>query len=439
MALHTHKAPYTALLQALILHLPTSGPLLRRLQYEARHPSPTARVLTTFAEEEDPNANANTSSEPQPWLAAYVDVYCGLATQAWIFSSTESKVTSTSTSTSTPTSIISKREREITKTQLFSLFTLIRTDLIPPYLDFLASQPPPPPTEKEQQGVKKLPAHPPSSILVGTVHEALIDLLVELTKETDTDTETKAGNRLRIHRGPDLLNAKYCFPSSAFESGSQSDADNPETRLRIHRGQDVLYKKYSFPSSAFSGDEKATTTTQTVGNEKANEYIYTFTSSLGAFGIQRHHLDLVKSRTNIPRSSGTLMAMGGVALYHRPSLPSPIPIPDKEKENEMPIAWAFLGFDGSLCTLHVEPEHRGRGLGGLVGREVMKSGGEVFGPTYFLDGTSQGRNGEGEREGGQEWFFADVAVENMASRRVMEKMGGEARWNVAWLVIEVDI
>jgi hypothetical protein len=38
----------------------------------------------------------------------------------------------------------------------------------------------------------------------------------------------------------------------------------------------------------------------------------------------------------------------------------------------MPIGWAFLGFDGSLCSSHAEPEHRARGLAGVVGREVME-------------------------------------------------------------------
>ena len=91
-------------------------------------------------------------------------------------------------------------------------------------------------------------------------------------------------------------------------------------------------------------------------------------------------------------------------------------------DTEMPIAWAFLGFDGSLSTLYVELEHRGQGLAVLVGREVMRVG---LG--------SGGMFGSGFSE--EEWAYADVAMENVASRRVMEKMGGKIGWPVSWAVV----
>ncbi|KAL4952565.1 hypothetical protein BDW69DRAFT_20365 [Aspergillus filifer] len=365
--MHIHKAPYTSLLKSLVQYLPNSGPLLRRIQYEARHPTSTAQVLASFPETEDSDVSVDYDT---PCLAAFVDVFRGLETQVYVFSSLETKAKDT----------IATEERDIGKSQLLDLFTYIRRKLTPAYLDFLSSQSATPVPVEKEEGVAKIPAHPTTSVLLGSANEIVVGLLVDLDSETDK-------KQFHIHRGQHQLYAKYCFPSSAFESVTSNASDD------------------------FNWEEAG----------------YTFVDKNGVPGIQEGHIPLVKRRTNIPRSKETLLAMGGVALYHRPAS---LPNPASAGEDEMPIAWAFLGFDGSLCTLHVEAEHRGKGLGGVVGKEVMKRGGDVFGS---LD--SDGKNGDQ----GQEWFFADVSIDNTASRRVMEKMGGEARWDVAWVVVEVDM
>ncbi|RDW90263.1 uncharacterized protein DSM5745_02038 [Aspergillus mulundensis] len=451
MAIHIHHHPYTGLLSQLSAHLPQSGPLLRRIQHEANSatPSPTARVLASFPAGENEDL---AIEHAEPWIAAYVDVHRGPDTQVWVFSSLETRSPAPSTSTPTGHTIqngkgnanITEHQKQITKAHLLTLFTFIRTDLVPGYLDMLSSQPIAAHKESEE-GVKKIPPHPLASVLLGSVHESTVRLIVELAAEEKT---------LRVHRGQNIFYAKYCFPSSSFEHS-------------VH-GSDKL---------------------------RAKESAYTFADCKGVYGVQEHHVRLVKARTNIPRSKEALMAMGGVALYHRPQEASPTASisasangncdGNGEGEGEMPIAWAFLGFDGSMCSLHVEPEHRGRGLAVLVGREVMKRGVGEFGSSYdfaqiksISNGNgngndaatlcSNGGNGVSEDIGKseaehtsassfngstgaapapapaadqdrQEWFFADVAVENTPSRRVMEKMGGEAKWNVAWVVVEVDI
>ncbi|KAL4920102.1 hypothetical protein BDW62DRAFT_199190 [Aspergillus aurantiobrunneus] len=408
--MHTHQHPYTSVLTHLSTHLPHSGPLFRRIQHQTIHPSPTAQVLASFPPNSDsdlgPGIRTRTETETDteiPWLAAYADIHNGPDTQVWLFSSLETKsnlATSESESQSRSKSStrpsnsepISSQETEVTKSQLHSLFTLIRSTLIPPYLDWVSSQPrATAPIPAKEERVKKIPNHPATSVLAGTVHKTLVSLICELAKES---------------------------------------------KVRILRGQDVFYSKYCFASSAFDGRNGVEDEDLGDGGEWWERDGYGFTDSNGVSGIQEKHLDLVKSRTSIPRSKRALLAMGGVALYHYPSLVSGDGGDEgKEKgEAEMPIAWAFLGFDGSLCTLHVEPEHRGRGLAGMVGKEVMKRGVEVFGSSY-LDSTSTPGGQAGARE---EWFFADVAIENAASRRVMEKMDGVERWNVAWMVVEVD-
>jgi GNAT superfamily N-acetyltransferase len=105
-----------------------------------------------------------------------------------------------------------------------------------------------------------------------------------------------------------------------------------------------------------------------------------------------------------------------------------------ELENEMPIAWAFLGVDGAVATLHVEPEHRGRGLALSLSKEVMRRGMEaegVFGAKNvgLVDCEMRGFV--------EDWVHAEVAGYNKASRRVMEKIGGKVLTTVLWTVIEV--
>lgn len=101
---------------------------------------------------------------------------------------------------------------------------------------------------------------------------------------------------------------------------------------------------------------------------------------------------------------------------------------DGEDDEENPVSWVFLGYDGSLMTLHVEPEHRGKGLAVQVGQEVMRSGMSADSNLFELGGDTSEEKG---------WVFADVMVDNVASRRVMEKMGGEVEWTLAWAVVEV--
>ncbi|KAJ0426953.1 hypothetical protein BJY00DRAFT_3963 [Aspergillus carlsbadensis] len=369
---YTHSHPYTTLRTHLHAHLPHSGPLYRRIQYQISRPSPTARVFASF--DESQLSQGRETETQQPWLAAYVDIPRGPDTQIWLFSSVESETPAATTEYS----------REIVKSYLLSLFTHIQRNLVPDYISSL------PTTFKQAaptavaEGVPKIPAHKPTSYLLGTVHTSLEALIIALSDE----------GRLAIHRGSGVHYVKYCFSSESFGTVSLEDIPNTNNN---------------------------TTTEGRVSG-------YRFHDSTAKSGIQGHHIDLVKSRTNIPRSREALLAMGGVALYH-----SPQPVSSSEKEKEMPIGWAFLGFDGSLCSLHVEPEHRGRGLAGVVGREVMKRGVEVFEPR-----SSGNRGVDSGDTGGEEWFFADVAVDNAASRRVMEKMGGVAGWRVAWLVVEVE-
>ncbi|EIT81239.1 hypothetical protein AO1008_11382 [Aspergillus oryzae 100-8] len=92
----------------------------------------------------------------------------------------------------------------------------------------------------------------------------------------------------------------------------------------------------------------------------------------------------------------------------------------------MPIAWAFLGIDGSLATLHVEPEYRGQELALHVSKEAMRRG--------MAEGSIWRHCGEE----GEAWVHANVSESNIASRRVMEKLGGDIGWTcTTTLIIQI--
>lgn len=82
----THARPTPQLLSLLSAHLPRSLPLLRRLQFAAGNPAGTtehSRVLFAGSSPDDHDAAV--------FAAAYVDVSRGPETEAWLYSSLESR------------------------------------------------------------------------------------------------------------------------------------------------------------------------------------------------------------------------------------------------------------------------------------------------------------------------------------------------------------
>jgi hypothetical protein len=126
------------------------------------------------------------------------------------------------------------------------------------------------------------------------------------------------------------------------------------------------------------------------------------------------YLPLVLDRTHIPRGLDTMASFFGLALFYQ--------------ENSVPVGWGFLGKDASLTSLHTEPEHRGKGLAVLLSKELFRRQNEHF-------------RSLGDEEGGPaevEWAHADVAANNAASRKVMEKIGGQVQWETCWIEVELE-
>jgi hypothetical protein len=122
--------------------------------------------------------------------------------------------------------------------------------------------------------------------------------------------------------------------------------------------------------------------------------------------MRREHLQMVLDRTLIPRTLKLLYQMESVGLFF--------------KDDPTPVGWGFLSKDHSISSLHTEPEHRGKNLAVAVGKALLRKGSLI----------SQSKQGV-------YYGHADASQSNIGSRRVMEKLGGVAKWRVAW--IEIDL
>lgn len=286
------------------------------------------------------------------------------------------------------------------RAQLLALLAHVKAHLLPLYLSSLDQIPSSPALLPSPNNATPLiPAPDPHAFLVGSFHTGLHALL--------------------------LRDAVFPAPGAdpAFEA--------PIPGLKIHRFDNPPYDKFFFRTAVLAVDDEHAV----CGVPLPPGYRYR--DRRGRVGVLPSQLDLVQSRTHIPRSRAQLSVMPGVAVYwdgadgdekKRRSKGESGPA-----EDEMPIAWAFLGLDGPVATLHVEPEHRGKGLGLALCRETMRRGMDangVFGATRAgVEGDEAGLVGD--------WVHTEVAQFNQASQRVMKKIGGEVLTTVMWVVIEV--
>ncbi|KAK2041422.1 acetyltransferase [Colletotrichum somersetense] len=113
--------------------------------------------------------------------------------------------------------------------------------------------------------------------------------------------------------------------------------------------------------------------------------------------------EVVIARTEIPRQVKTLMTFPSLVL---------------RLADGTPIAWSFLGTDGSLSSLHCEPPYRRRGCAKTLAARLFKTGTGAYGP----DG----------------WASADVAPDNVGSRAMCKSLNGRHAWNCSWNIIQLE-
>ncbi|KAI2479177.1 FR47 domain containing protein [Pyrenophora tritici-repentis] len=124
--------------------------------------------------------------------------------------------------------------------------------------------------------------------------------------------------------------------------------------------------------------------------------------------MREQDIDLVKSRTSIPRTTKTLMSLESVGVF--------------EEETDTPVAWTFLGLDGSLVTLHTEEAYRGKGIAKAVAAKLFK----------------QHAAGLAVDDQSNAWGHADVYTGNVQSESVCRSLGGKPLWRCFWVRIDLE-
>ena len=125
--------------------------------------------------------------------------------------------------------------------------------------------------------------------------------------------------------------------------------------------------------------------------------------------VQQQHFPLVRSRTEIARQDFTLSRLPNLAIF---------PV---EPADAAPVAWAFVGLDGSLTTLHTEASHRRMGLAMALTAKLFREKMDFF-----------------WEEGVERLALGNVAVGNEASASMCRRLGGEDIGQVFWVRVDLN-
>lgn len=142
--------------------------------------------------------------------------------------------------------------------------------------------------------------------------------------------------------------------------------------------------------------------------------------------VRERDLELVISRSVLPRTKA-LGRLPSAAVFVRTRQQEEGDGGEEQREEDwQPVAWAFLGLDGSLTSLHVEPGWRRRGLAKALAAKLFRDEGmEAVGGGVVRD----------LREG---LMHSDVAVDNKESTGVCVSLGGRAAWDCYWIRVDLD-
>jgi hypothetical protein len=124
--------------------------------------------------------------------------------------------------------------------------------------------------------------------------------------------------------------------------------------------------------------------------------------------LQKQHFPLVRSRTEIARQDFTLERLPNLAVF------------PAEPADAAPVAWAFVGLDGSLTTLHTEASHRRMGLAMTLTAKLFREEMGVF-----------------WEEGMERLAHGNVAVGNEASASMCRRLGGKSVGEVYWIRVDL--
>ncbi|KAF2705257.1 hypothetical protein K504DRAFT_460518 [Pleomassaria siparia CBS 279.74] len=123
--------------------------------------------------------------------------------------------------------------------------------------------------------------------------------------------------------------------------------------------------------------------------------------------MTKEAIDIMQATATIPRTTSTLLTMERVGVF--------------DEKTGLPIAWAFLGLDGSLVSLYTDQAYRGKGVAKAVAGRIFSE----FVPGLAVD------------QAGNAWAHADVYEGNIQSASVCQSLGGVATWKEYWVRIDI--
>jgi hypothetical protein len=124
--------------------------------------------------------------------------------------------------------------------------------------------------------------------------------------------------------------------------------------------------------------------------------------------VPEEQLDIVLSTSSIVRQPSTMLILPNIGILN---------------ENGKLIAWAYIGIDGSLATLYVLEEYRGKGLSSFAAVELLAS----YDKGDFNDLGFDGASG---------WVHPDVKKGNKESEGVMKSLGGKISFQSSYIWID---
>ncbi|KAI9700503.1 MAG: hypothetical protein M1820_006802 [Bogoriella megaspora] len=222
---------------------------------------------------------------------------------------------------------------------------------------------------------------------------------------------------------------KWLFSTDTIAQNTHVQASDPTKRLQSARTV--------AETTAAAGNPDGEEEFENLGNEGLPDGLYWS-------AMQEQDLTTVRSRTHIPRRERTMRLLPSICIRRHPSFKAPagaLPPPASAAPHSAeppdpdgspaaaplgpndPIAWAFLGVDASLSSLHVEPGFRGLGLAKAVAGKLFTDG--MVG-TYGM-------------EDGERWAHSDVADDNESSIGVMKSLQGRKGAEHWWMRVHLGV
>ncbi|KAH7627371.1 hypothetical protein B0T09DRAFT_181922 [Sordaria sp. MPI-SDFR-AT-0083] len=414
--------PSSSLLTLLSQHLPHSLPVLRRLQYAANFPdnglgtTPYSHVLyaSRFSVEEclatrEGKADGKGEGKPERkhFAAAFVDLSRFPETQVWVYSSLEDYGVfdpeagpGTGVSSADVFGSHSLPEEEARECDGYLLALLRRMKTIaqqmPVHLEGLGEGAMAETRQKNWMGAREY-------LCMNTPSPSITTSDSEPRPGPEQGPKVMIGSLAEIHRHRLFLSPNPTFGHTVKMHKTANIPDDIDWEVC----QKWLFRTESLVFSP----EKEALLEKTMAEEGL------------VWDSVRTPKDvrLVQSRTAIKRQEDTLLGLPSVAIRkitgggergeegigHGE---------EKGKEGEM-VAWGFMALDGTLMTLHVEDQYRGKGLAKAVACKVMTD--------HIRDYGNDG------------WGAADVFVDNVRSQGVCKSIGGRVGWLLSWAVVDL--